>query len=295
MFQRLLLIVVSFFATFLVATSLSGCATPDSRIASNSNQLKALLPIRFLLSFDDGPAPGGSTASILDDLEHNPLQPGIKAIFFLETRAEGRGGSDTGRQLMQREFADGHLLAFHTGTSGHENHRFLDPQMFEQSLADGVADIRAISGSAPALVRPPYWNYDARTFVAYRLHGLHPLLTDLSANDGKTWGFIASPRRRWALRHQLAAVRERIALGELPVVDGCIPVVVTFHDTNPYTARHMQEYLHILVDSAHELGLPLADQPFYGERGALERAALSRTVADAAEHPRLPGLWQYIW
>ncbi len=48
------------------------------------------------------------------------------------------------------------------------------------------------------------------------------------------------------------------ALGELPTVDGVIPVVVTFHDINRYTARHMQEYLQILLDSAQVTGVKTA-------------------------------------
>ncbi|HKU47661.1 MAG TPA: polysaccharide deacetylase family protein, partial [Burkholderiales bacterium] len=42
-------------------------------------------PVRFLLTFDDGPAP--STAQVLQTLAANPVQPGIKAVFFVQTRA----------------------------------------------------------------------------------------------------------------------------------------------------------------------------------------------------------------
>ena len=145
------------------------------------------------------------------------------------------------------------------------------------------------------LVRPPFWNYDRRTFAAYQRHGMHVLLTDLSANDGKIWGFNASPRRRANLYRQLSVVRERIALGELPTVDGVIPVVVTFHDINRYTARHMQEYLQILLDSAQVTGMKTAAEPFYTDHGALQRAALARTVKDVSEAVHLPGVWNWVW
>ena len=121
------------------------------------------------------------------------------------------------------------------------------------------------------------------------------LLTDLSANDGKIWGFNASPRRRANLNRQLSVVRERIALGELPTVDGVIPVVVTFHDINRYTARHMQEYLQILLDSARITGVKTAAQPFYTDRAVLERAALARSVKDVSEPVNLPGVWNWVW
>ncbi|RMN42255.1 Polysaccharide deacetylase [Pseudomonas cannabina] len=115
------------------------------------------------------------------------------------------------------------------------------------------------------MLRPPFWNYDKRTFSAYQRHDLKVLLTDLSANDGKIWGYNFSLRRRSNMVSQLSQVRERIAAGELPVVDGVIPVVVTFHDLNRYTARHTQEYVQILVDSAAQTGVRLAAKPFYDD------------------------------
>lgn len=255
-------------------------------------------PIRFLLSFDDGPSASTSsnpTAQILDTLMDNPVQPEIKALFFVQTRAAAAGGSVQGQALLQRQQREGHLLGFHTATPGHANHRFLSPAALEQSLKDGVSDLTAISGIAPRLVRPPFWNYDERTFEAYQAHGLRLLLTDLSANDGKTWGINGSLRRRSNLRDQLARAAQQINVGALPAVDGVIPVVVTFHDLNPYTARHMQEYLQILMDVAEDVGLATDKQPFYGNRDALQRAALRRALGDPQQYARLPGLWNWIW
>lgn len=254
--------------------------------------------IRFLLSFDDGPSASlavNPTQQILDSLADNPIQPGIKALFFVQTRAMGAGGSLQGQALLRRQQRDGHLLGLHTSTQGHDNHRFLSPDELEQSLKDGVADLSAISSTSPRLVRPPFWNYNERTFLAYQSHGLHLLLTDLSANDGKTWGINGSLRRRSNLRDQLTQTAAQIHAGALPVVDGVIPVVVTFHDLNPYTARHMQEYLQILLDAAKDVGLATASKPFYDQRSALERAALKRTVADPLQYARLPGLWDWLW
>lgn len=255
-------------------------------------------PIRFLLSFDDGPSASprdNPTEQILDTLADNPIQPGIKALFFVQTRATGSGGSVHGQALLQRQQREGHLLGFHTATPGHANHRFLSPEALEQSLTNGVADLTAISGKAPRLVRPPFWNYDERTFAAYQTHGLRILLTDLSANDGKTWGINGSLRRRSNLRDQLARATQQISVGALPAVDGVIPVVVTFHDLNPYTARHMQEYLQILLDVAADVGLATDRQAFYGQREALQRAALRRALGDPQQYARLPGLWNWLW
>jgi hypothetical protein len=102
------------------------------------------------------------------------------------------------------------------------------------------------------------------------------LLTDLSANDGKIWGFNASPRRRANMLRQLSEVRERIARGELPTVDGVIPVVVTFM-ISTVTPRDIPR---IPADPPRQRrrGVRLADKAFYDDHAALQKAALARTV-----------------
>ncbi|WP_085707320.1 polysaccharide deacetylase family protein [Pseudomonas sp. B35(2017)] len=287
------------FSVVAVALGLAGCiAAPIEMTPQTETRLKAQAPVRFLLTFDDGPSASSfwnPTATVLDSLKTNPVQPDLKAVFFVQTRAPRAGNSDIGRSLMRREHAEGHVLGFHTATPWHTNHRSLEPAELEEALTNGTADIAAITGGPPVLLRPPFWNYDKRTFAAYRRHGLSVLLTDLSANDGKIWGFNASPRRRANMLRQLSEVRERIALGELPTVDGVIPVVVTFHDLNRYTARHAREYLQILLDSAAATGVRLADKPFYDDHAALEKAALARTVRQSSDPVRLPGIWNWIW
>lgn len=287
------------FAVLALALNLSGCiSAPIALTPQTEQRLQAQAPIRFLLTFDDGPSASGynnPSRSIVADLAKNPVSPGIKAVFFLQTEAARSGGSARGRKTMEREYAGGHILAFHTATGFHTNHRWLGDAELERTLSQGAADIASITGAPPKLVRPPFWNYDRRTFAAYQRHGMQVLLTDLSANDGKIWGFNGSPRRCANLYRQLSVVRERIALGELPTVDGVIPVVVTFHDINRYTARHLQEYLQILLDSARINGVKTAAEPFYTDRAVLERAALARTVKDVSEDVHLPGVWNWIW
>jgi peptidoglycan/xylan/chitin deacetylase (PgdA/CDA1 family) len=283
----------------LLASGLSGCIGPPIELTAQTEQrLRAQPPIRFLLTFDDGPSASSlwnPSDEVLDALAQNPVQPGIKAVFFVQTRASRAGGSETGRSIMRREHLEGHVLGFHTATRWHTNHRFLDPDELEQSLDNGESDIAAVTGAPPSLVRPPFWSYDKRTFAAYQRHGMHVLLTDLSANDGKVWGITLSPRRRMNLTRQLSEVRERIAAGQLPVVEGVIPVVVTFHDLNRYTARHAREYLEILLDSARLTGLKTDAKPFYDDQQALERAAMARTVRDTSQPVHLPGLWDWLW
>jgi peptidoglycan/xylan/chitin deacetylase (PgdA/CDA1 family) len=268
----------------LALALLCGCAGPSLE------QLRALppnaYPARFLLSFDDGPStwePYNPTRAILETLAANPVQPGIKAVFFLQTRDARAGGSEAGMALMRREHAEGHVLAVHSGSPrGHIDHRLLPDAELDRTLADAKADIAAITGAPPDLVRPPFWNYDARTLAAYARAGLHMLLTDVSANDGVIYFWNISLRRRSHIRNTLAEIREQIAAGALPVVGGAIPVVVTFHDINTYTAHHMEEYLRILTEEAADVGLVLAPKPFYDDAASIERAARLRAVATAS-------------
>ena len=105
------------------------------------------------------------------------------------------------------------------------------------------------------------------------------LLTDVNARDGVIYVWNIRLRRRTHIRSALAKAKAAILQGRLPVVERVVPVVITFHDTNTFTAHHMTEYLNILVEEAAGNGLPLANPPFYNDKQALLRAALARTEA----------------
>lgn len=249
-------------------------------------------PIRLLLSFDDGPSAreaDNPTARILDCLAHNAIQPGIKALFFVQTGATNGGATPQGRALIQRTLRDGHVLGFHTATPGHTSHTRLSDDDLAYSLDMGLAAHLALSGRQPSLVRPPHWRYDARTFAAYQRRGLSLVMTDLSANDGKIPWPNFSLRRRSHFEHQMRELRRHVA--DIPLVDGVRPVVVTFHDVNPFTASHIDEYLQILLDSAAKAGLPLAERPFYDSADSVEAAALARALTDPSVQIRIPGFW----
>jgi peptidoglycan/xylan/chitin deacetylase (PgdA/CDA1 family) len=255
-------------------------------------------PVRFLLTFDDGPATADSdnpTVHILEALAHNPYQDNIKAVFFTQTRAWHGGGTDTGRALIRREHAEGHVVALHSATWFHSNHRFMSRAKLDETMQRGVEDLIAETGVAPKLVRPPFWAYDADTLASYHQHGMQMLLTDLNANDGKIYGINFSWHKRSNMLTHLAETRKRWAAGGMPVVDGSTPIVVTFHDVNTYTSRHIEEYMGILLDVARELNVPLAAKPFYDDRDELERAALASTVSSPDTKPQLPGLWNWLW
>lgn len=254
-------------------------------------------PLRFLLTFDDGPSirsDPNPTEQVLHTLAVNPVQPEIKAIFFVQTRAVNGGGTPAGRALIQRELEQGHALGFHTATPGHSNHLGMSSDALRESLRLGLSDHVVLSGRRPLLVRPPLWAYDARTLAAYAQAGLQALLTDVSANDGKLVWPYGSPRRRQHMNYQMSLLKLRVVAGRLPVVQGVVPVVVTFHDPNPFTAEHMIEYLHLLVDSAREQGLSVSEQPFYGGGDDVEAIALTRVIRPDEPVQRIPGFWHSL-
>jgi peptidoglycan/xylan/chitin deacetylase (PgdA/CDA1 family) len=244
----------------------------DARSAGTDD---SRLTLRFLLTFDDGPH--GNTGKVLRHLARNSVQPDVKGIFFVQTRHPGGGGSAEGRAMMAIEHAEGHLLGLHTGTPrGHVSHTGMTPTDLDRSLLDGKEDLNRITGKPTLLVRPPYWLFNSSTLYRYGRHHLHMVLSDVKAFDGVNWGvqFL----RRWNFRSQLAGLPSLFLQGALPVMNRTIPVVVTFHDTNSFTADHLGEYLNLLVDEATNLGLPLHRKPFLDDSEELLEVGLRRAT-----------------
>jgi len=249
-------------ATAALATLAAGAAADSAAPAVPA-------PIRFLLSFDDGPAP--STARVLQTLAANAVQAGIKAMFFVQTRI------GDGAQLMRRTHAEGHLLAVHTGTEqGHVSHMALSAEELERSLAQAKADIAAHTGTPPRFVRPPFWFYDESTLASYQRVELAMLLTDINARDGTVLGINLVPAKRTLIRAQIERIKQEWQAGALPALDGATPIVATFHDVNSGTAADLEEYLEMLVGESRAAGLALGERPFFDRREELERAAGAR-------------------
>lgn len=235
------------------------------------------LPVRFLLSFDDGPSgslDNNTTAHILDTLAHNRWQNGIKAIFFVQTRHRTGGGTPIGQQLMRRIYREGHLLALHTASpQGHINHTQMPLDQLDRTLADGIEDIRHVSGDVPAFIRPPFWAYNAATLARYQAHGLTMLLDDITIRDGKVRGYTSNPHARAHIRADLERAAQRVRAGDIPVLSGYIPLVMTMHDTNPTTANDLESYLGMLLDEARRAGFVVDATPFISPRVELVRVA----------------------
>ncbi|KAI3591464.1 Polysaccharide deacetylase family protein [Cupriavidus sp. U2] len=268
-------------AAIAATLALSGCAVgPTTPLPPDT--AARLAPVRFLLTLDDGPdtGPFGGTPLILRQFADNPITPGVKGIFFVQTENPRRGGGPEGRAQMHETCAQGQLMAVHSGmVGGHISHTKLAPDVLAASLRRGQADIAAQCGHALAVVRPPNWAYSAGTQAVYAQAGLGMLMADASARDGKIYGWTISLRRRPHMRRELENVGQAMVNHRLPAVDGVTPVIVAFHDSNGFTASHMTEYLRILVETARDNGLPLADPPFYTDTQAAARAALARAAA----------------
>jgi peptidoglycan/xylan/chitin deacetylase (PgdA/CDA1 family) len=273
----------------LRSAALTGCLvllTGCSGVGSAPGNVTELAPIRFLLTFDDGPSAALSnnpTERIIAALANNETQPGVKAVFFVQTRWRGAGGSAVGQRLLRRIAAEGHVLGIHSGTErGHINHRTMSPPELHESLEKANADIDAVSRATSGLVRPTYWAFDRSTLATYERSGVSMLLTDLRARDGNRdgWGQVDAEtggRLHRDFRHYL----NRLAAGKVAVVDGVAPVVVTFHDTNAYTASEMAVYLETLVRVAREAGMRVAEPPFYADYDSLLKAARARASNQA--------------
>ena len=232
-------------------------------------------PGRFLVTFDDGPH--AHTTPILDQLARNAVQSNIKAVFFVQTRNAEGGGCGRGRRLLEREHEEGHVLGLHTGTvQGHVSHTRLSPAALDRSLRDGMEDLCSITRHRTRLVRPPYWWFNQETLTQYERHGLHMMLSDVKAYDGVNWGMHVF--RRWSFRSQLMEVRRRLLRGALASVQGIVPIIVTFHDTNAYTAGHLIAYLELLIEEAERVGLMLDRKPYYDRASEIVTAALLRAV-----------------
>ncbi len=256
-------------------------------------------PVRFLLTFDDGPSTrqvNNPTELILDVLATNSIQNNIKALFFTQTNlGSGEDGSLT-EVLLRREYSEGHLLAIHRGVlKRHYRHTGLSAKEMDDFLINSQAVLKDITGNTPQLIRPTYWAFNESTLTSYKDHNLYMLLTDVNVYDGKSWGFRANPRRRYILKKQMQNVQRRIKNKEIKMVDGWLPLIVTFHDTNTWTATHMQEYLSLLIEAAESAGIELSPQPFFVDRAQIEKAAISRASQTEDLYELVPKWWQWFW
>ncbi|HCU52825.1 MAG TPA: polysaccharide deacetylase [Gammaproteobacteria bacterium] len=265
---------------------LGACRAVPETISRNPGDTSGMPPIRFLMTFDDGPSSAtenNTTAKILDTLARNRWQKGVKAIFFVQTRHPRFGGTAVGQQLMRRMHDEGHLLGIHTATpDGHVSHVRMPLPELDRMLENGIADIFSLTGDVPQYLRPPFWAHNAATVARYEAHGLTLVLDDITLRDGKSNGYTYNMFARTRAQAHLQNVARQIAAGQLPVVSGYIPVIVTLHDPNPTTANDLEAYMGMLIEEAKRAGLQVDRRPFLSSAWEIMAAANAR--GDRSRH-----------
>ncbi len=246
---------------------LTACRTPEPGL-----QQSATTPqIYFLVTFDDGPSireKYNPTLAIINQLATNDIQPNIKALFFVQTEHPRGGGTPRGRDIMRYAHEQGHALGIHSvSPRGHVAHIKQPDDELIPELRQAQEVIRTITGSAPQFVRPPFGACNIRTRTIYDELGLELLMANVRAKDGVIYGFNGSLRRRSNICKALKKLRATAD----PHTVTC--AVINFHDINPYTARHMTEYLHILVEEARRAGFSVPDKPFCSSPEEIIRVA----------------------
>lgn len=259
---------------YILATTLllfAGCRSMDP-----AAQPSEAPPVRFLLTFDDGPSireDYNPTLAILDQLATNDIQPGIKALFFVQTEHPRGGGTPRGRDIMRSTHEQGHVLGIHSvSPKGHISHTSQPDEELIPELRQAQAVLEKITGTATRFVRPPYGACDIRTRTLYQQLGLEMLMSNVRAKDGVIYGYNGSLRRHSNIYKSLELLRSKASPETVTYV------VIDFHDTNPYTARHITEYLHILVEEARHAGFSVPENPFCASGEEVESIATAQQV-----------------
>ncbi|MBK8227972.1 MAG: polysaccharide deacetylase family protein [Flavobacteriales bacterium] len=127
---------------------------------------------QLALTYDDGPAPD-RTPALLDLLKREQVQA---TFFCIGERVE------RAPELAKRIVDEGHAIAVHT-------HRhpwwwgFMPASIASKEIARCGAAIAKATGSAPALMRPPFGVTSPATARAMRRSGLMPVAWDLRSFD----------------------------------------------------------------------------------------------------------------
>jgi peptidoglycan/xylan/chitin deacetylase (PgdA/CDA1 family) len=157
------------------------------------------------LTFDDGPHPEGTPAT-LAELD----RAGALATFFMVGEQVERFPS-----LAAEVAAAGHVVALHGYR--HRNLLRLSPHAFAADLERAAAVLGDVTGQAPALYRPPYGIFSPSGLALVRRRGLEPWLW---SRWGRDW-------RRSATAQSIAGkVTEDLRAGD----------VLLLHDADFYSA-----------------------------------------------------------
>jgi len=223
--------------------------------------------IEVIVSFDDGPHADppiygkNYTQKVSQTLKSNIVKKDIKAVFFVQTHAPGRGATPTGSSMIAMLAKEGHVIGIHTGsTADHASHcaraaarRYDANRNGVLDAADGAnglesdmvrarARIQWLAGSQACYVRPTYGERNAAVSAVYRRQRLKMILWDIDSGDN-----AGSPSVDDINMNIHEGMRRCIAAGKRQVV-------VLFHDINSTTASNLEEYLGNICIAARKLG-----------------------------------------
>src|SRR5262245_36390236 len=184
-----------------------------------------------VLTFDDGPHPQGTPAT-LEALR----EEGVHATFFLVGEQVERY-----RSVAAEVAAAGHAIGVHGHR--HRNLLRLTPAQVRDDLARAEAAVAGLCAAPPAHYRPPYGVLTTAALVHARRHGWTPLL----------W-------TRWGRDWRASATAVTIAVDAARGLAG--GEVILLHDADYYSApgswRHTVAALPRIVERVRSAGLTVA-------------------------------------
>ncbi|PZS25522.1 MAG: hypothetical protein DLM58_22270 [Pseudonocardiales bacterium] len=196
-------------------------------------------PGMIVLTYDDGPEPGG-TEPVLDALAKHHAT----ATFFVLLTRVRRYGS-----LLEEIVAAGHEIALH----GIDHRRLTDfsPVEVHRRTADGRAELEDTTGRPVTWMRPPYGRQTLFTYLAIRRSGLVPVLWGPT-----TWDSYDIPQHARVSKAQEGARSGAILLahdGFASEMDGAHDGPAPAVDRGELSDRVLQEY-GLRGLSGHSLG-----------------------------------------
>jgi peptidoglycan/xylan/chitin deacetylase (PgdA/CDA1 family) len=175
-------------------------------------------PGMVAFTFDDGPEVG-LTDHILDALVAYDI-PGAFFIVGKHLDSKRTDHAVKAARLVQRELSLGFLVGNHT--YGHAHVTVLDNEKMAWQIDHTTKQLRATTGRAVGLFRPPYGHLSERTEAFLKKRGLTPVKWNLDSRD---WEGATSEEMR------------KKALQDIRRKNGGI---ILFHDTKKVTARTIE-------------------------------------------------------
>jgi chitooligosaccharide deacetylase len=212
----------------------------------------ALTEVRILLTFDDGPHGGtlggnNRTEKVLDALK----KKGATAAFFIQTHVSYRLACPNGLRVASRAYAEGHVLAIHTGGRvDHRCHKWRCAQLpdlpgtingLDSDMMRAKAAIKDIVGAEPRFVRATYGYTDANCMSVYSRNGLMHVYWDLVSGDA------SKAASRPSVLAQLAAETKELATG-------AVELIYLMHDITEVTAEHLTSFIDAIAAAVYANG-----------------------------------------